>query len=63
MGEKIRTFGDIESENHKFHKRKNPLLIYDVDINKFVVFTKILVKEVLNILLAAKMLKELDNYT
>ena len=63
MVEKIRMSGDIESENHKFEKRKNPLLIYDIDINRFVVFTKVLVKEVLNILLATKMLKELDNYT
>ena len=63
MVEKIRMFGDIESENQNFKNGKNPLLIYDIDINRFVVFTKVLVKEVLSILLATKMLKELDNYT
>ena len=32
MGKEIITFGDIEVEKQKFHKHKNPVLIYDVDI-------------------------------
>ena len=35
------TFDGTEIENHKFHKHKNPNLIYDVDINKNIVFNKI----------------------
>ena len=30
---KIIAFGDIETEKHKFHWYKNPILIDDVDIN------------------------------
>ena len=30
-------FGDIEVKKHKFHQRKIPILIYDVNIDRTVV--------------------------
>ena len=33
-GQKIITFGWTEIEKHKFHKRKNPISIFNVDINE-----------------------------
>ena len=36
MGNDIMTFGDFETEKHKFHQHKNPTSIYDVGINKIV---------------------------
>ena len=35
MGEEIITFGDIEVEKHKFHHRKNLILLKDLDIKKY----------------------------
>ena len=37
MGKEILTFGNIEIEKHKFHQRKNPIWINDVEINIIVV--------------------------
>ena len=34
-------FGDTEIEKHKFHQRKQPILINNVDINKTLVSNKI----------------------
>ena len=41
MGKEIIPFGYIKNEKHKFHHHKNPILIFDVDINKIVVSSKI----------------------
>ena len=38
---KIIAFGDNESEKHKFHFHKNPILIDDVDINNTIVSNKV----------------------
>ena len=47
MGTKIITFGNTEVGKHRFHQHKNPILIYDVNIDRIVVFNKFpLVKEV-----------------
>ena len=47
MGTKIITFGNTEVEKHRFHQHKNPILIYDVNIDRIVVFNKFpLIKEV-----------------
>ena len=40
MGKEIITFGDIKIENHKFHQHKNPIFIYDVDIDNIVIYSK-----------------------
>ena len=55
MDKKFIKFDKIEIENHKLHKHENPISIYDVHINKILVFKRIaLVKMVLNTLLAEK---------
>ena len=41
MGKKVITCDDIEIEKQKFHYRKGPVLIYNVDINKIVVSSKV----------------------
>ena len=41
MSNEIITFGNIETEKHKFHQDKNPISIYDVDINKIIVSNKV----------------------
>ena len=49
---------DTEIKKHKFHHHKNLILIEDVDISKIIVSDKLfLVNRVLNILLAAKIMK------
>ena len=39
--EKIIKFGDIEIRKQKFHQRKGPISIENIDINKIVVSTKV----------------------
>ena len=57
----ITKFGDIEIQKQKFHQRKGPISIKNIDINKIVVSNKIYFgKKDLNISLATKMLKKLD---
>ena len=34
-------FGDIETEKHKFHNHKNPILIDEVYIDKILISNKI----------------------
>ena len=34
-------FGDTEIEIHKFHYHRNPIPIYDVDINKIIVSNRV----------------------
>ena len=34
MGKRIKTFGETETKKYKPQQHKNPMLIYDVDINK-----------------------------
>ena len=41
MGNGMIKFGDVEVEKHKFHQRKNPISIYDVDIDKIVISKKV----------------------
>ena len=58
----ITKFGDIEIQKQKFHRRKGPISIKNIDINKIVVSNKVYFgKKDLNISLAAKMLKKLDS--
>ena len=40
MGKEIITFSNIGIENQKFHSRKNPILIYHVNIDRIVISTK-----------------------
>ena len=55
MGKETITFGDIEVEKQIFYSHKNPISIYDVNIDKIVISNKVsLVKEVLNTLLVTK---------
>ena len=37
----IMAFGDIETEKHKFHNHKNPILIDEVYIDKILISNKI----------------------
>ena len=37
MGKEIVTFGKIEIEKYKLHQRKNPISIYDMDVDRKVV--------------------------
>ena len=48
-------FGDIEIKKKKFHQRKSPILIENININKKVIYNKVI--RALNISLATKMLK------
>ena len=34
-------FGKTKIEKQKFHQHKNPVSIYDIDINKILVFSKV----------------------
>ena len=34
-------FGETETEKHKFHQHKNAISIYDIDINKILVSSKV----------------------
>ena len=50
---------DTEIEKYKLYQHKNPILIDNIDVNKIVVSHKFfIVKRILNILLAIKMLKK-----
>ena len=63
MDKNVTKFGETEIEKHEFHQRKNPILIYNLDINKILVSNKVYsVKRVLNILLVTKMVKKLNRY-
>ena len=42
MGKEIITFGNIKVEKHKFLQHKIPYSIWDVDIDKIAVSTKVL---------------------
>ena len=41
MGKEIITFGDTETEKHKFCRYKRPIFLEDVDIDKVLVSNKI----------------------
>ena len=41
MEKTVIKFGDTEIEKHKFHQRKQPILINNVDINKTLVSNKV----------------------
>ena len=41
MDEKIIKFGETEIEKYKFHQHKYLIVIYDVDINKILVSSKV----------------------
>ena len=41
MKKTIIKFGDIEIERQKFHQRKRPISIKNIDINKIVVSNKV----------------------
>ena len=63
MGKAIIKFEDIEIQTEKFNQHKRPVSIKQVDIDRIVVHNRfLLVKKDLNILLVAKMLKELNFY-
>ena len=46
MGKEIITFGDIEVEKHKFHQRKSPISIYDLNFYRTVACNKILFSKI-----------------
>ena len=41
MDKKLVKFGETKIGKHKFHKHKNPILIYDIDNNKILVSKKV----------------------
>ena len=41
MGKEIIAFGDLEVEKHKFDQHKNPMLIYNINIDRIVVTSKV----------------------
>ena len=41
MDKILRKFGDTEIEKYKFHQRKSPILINNIDINEIVVSNKV----------------------
>ena len=41
MGKQITTFCDIEVEKYKIHQYKNPISIYDTNIGRVVVSSKV----------------------
>ena len=59
MGNGMIKFGDAEVEKHKFHQHKNPISIYDVDIDKIVISKKVSFGKKRFILLITKMLEKL----
>ena len=62
MKKSVIKFGDIEIEKQKSHQHKRPISIKNMDIDKIVVLIRSpLVRRVLNISLAIKILK-LDLY-
>ena len=42
MGKQIIAFGNIEVEKQKFHQHKNPISIYNVNIDRIAVSYKVL---------------------
>ena len=63
MGKDIITFRDIEVEKHKFHRRKNAILINNADISKIAVSSSVsFSRKVLNISLGMKVVKNVDLY-
>ena len=40
MSKEFTAFENIKNENQKFHYRKSPISIYDVDINKAILSSK-----------------------
>ena len=51
------TYHNIEVEKYKFYQHKNPILIYDVNIDRIVASNKVLfVKKVLNFYWVVKMI-------
>ena len=56
MGKEIITSVNIEVEKHKFYQCKNPISIYDVNVDRIVVSKKVFFKKVLNILMCMKMM-------
>ena len=38
---KVIKFGGAETEKHKFHQHRNPILIYDIDINEILLPNKV----------------------
>ena len=41
MDKEIITFGNTEVEKYKFHKLKKPILIFDVNIDRMMVSSKV----------------------
>ena len=59
MCKEIITFGNIEVEKLKFHQRKSPISLYDVNFDSIVVSNRVSFgKSVLTILLDTKMVKK-----
>ena len=45
MGKEIITSVNIEVEKHKFYQCKNPISIYDVNVDRIVVYKKVFFKK------------------
>ena len=61
MDKKIINFDDTKNDKYKFHQYKSPNLIDNIDTNKIAVqylTSSLSVERIINILLAAKMLKK-----
>ena len=41
MGKEIITFGDVEVENQKLYQHKSPISIYDLNVDRIVVSSKV----------------------
>ena len=64
MEKKIIEFNYTEIEKCKFYQHESLILIDNIDINKIAVYLirSLLLKRILNILLAIKVIKKLDLY-
>lgn len=59
MNKEVLILGGIGIDKRKFHNHKNPILIYDEDIDKIVIFKKVwflLVKRLISTFLVTKMI-------
>ena len=65
MGKEILTFRDIEIDNTKFYHNKDPISLKDEDIEKVLVYNKLVLvkKAISNLLVTCIMTTMLSHYT
>ena len=58
MGKEVITFGNTDVEKHKFHQHKNPISIFDINIDRIEVSNKIAFGKKAFIIFGTKMVKK-----